>query len=418
MQPVGQRCKTQALFKEFQDHLVLDNSEHRHAARLCYTRPPMFDKSEGRVVLLTGGTGLVGSGLCQRLVAAGWPKIVIPTRSPPKTPHPLDGLPGVTFLVADLAAPNLGMPGVYESLQRSVTEIVHCAADTRFGVALDLIRKSNVGVTRNLVEFAMGCRRLEKFVHVSTAYVAGRSTGHIPEAFNRHGCGFLNTYQQSKYEAEELVLGAMNHIPASIVRFSSIVGESATGKVTRFNYVHQVLRLLPRNVLPVAPGNPDVPIDLIPSEWAAGSLAHLLSPAFVPGQVFHFCAGHENSFTVGEILKETVTQFENHPIGRTWMPIQLPELVSLSEFEAYAEKIRRKDDKLIAALLTALGYFLPHLATAQYFEREQANKVLECCTVPLPHIREYYSKVVAYCLDTRWIGRRKSQEAGSAARSA
>ena len=35
-------------------------------------------------------------------------------------------------------------------------------------------------------------------------------------------------------------------------------------------------------------------------------------------------------------METTVAQFEKNPTGRTWLPIELPELVSLPEFEAFA----------------------------------------------------------------------------------
>jgi nucleoside-diphosphate-sugar epimerase len=356
---------------------------------------------------------MVGSGLCKDLLAAGRPRIFILTRNRSRAPELLSGLTEVIVLEGDITVPQLGLaPDVYKSLQCSVTEIVHCAANTRFGLSLDAIRTPNVTGTRNMLDFALGCRRLEKFVHISTAYVAGRTSGRIPEEVNQHRHGFFNTYQQSKYEAEVLVLDAMKRLPAIIVRFSSIIGDSRTGEVTGFNHVHQLLRLFPRSVLPVAPGHPDAPIDLVPTEWAVGALSHLVTSAFSAGQVYHLCSGPQKSFTVAEMMRTTLALFENHPIGRTWLPIELPELISLPEFELFVEKSRRKGDKLLSALLTALGYFLPHLATFQYFENQRAAKALETSAVALPHAREYYPKVVEYCLSANWIGKRKGHDSG------
>lgn len=120
---------------------------------------------------------------------------------------------------------------------------------------------------------------------------------------------FCNTYQQSKYEAEQVVLAS--GLPAAVFRLSSILGDSRTGEIRRFTYVHQLIRLLPRNVLPVAPCDPEAPLDLIPTEWAR-----------------------------------------------------------------------------------VLGYFLPHLGLYQAFER---NADLGAP----PPVREYYRKVVRYCLGAR-----------------
>jgi nucleoside-diphosphate-sugar epimerase len=357
-------------------------------------------------VLLTGGTGMLGSEFCSRLLAERKRRVYILTRQPSGTKW--QDQPGAVVVQGDIVAPGLGLsPDISKEIRESVSDIVHCAADTRFGLPIEVIRRPNVTGTRNVLDFALSCRRLEKFVHVSTAYVAGRGTGSIPEEPQLHNHGFFNTYQQSKYEAEDLVLSAMDRLPAAIIRFSSIIGDSRTGKVTRFNYVHQLLRLFPRNVLPVAPGHPDVPIDLVSTEWAAAGLKHLVTSAFSPGQVFHLCAGPERSLTVREMMDTTVAQFESNETGRTWLPIQLPRLVSLSEFEVFAAESRSKGDKLLNSLLTALGHFLPHLAVFQLFETGRAAKALESSPVVLPHAREYFPRVIDYCLDTKWVGKRR-----------
>ena len=77
---------------------------------------------------------------------------------------------------------------------------------------------TNTVGTHNLLTFARSCRRLEKLAHISTVYVVGRSTGYFDEAPLRHDNGFCNTYQWSKYEAEELVVQAMRDLPAAIFR--------------------------------------------------------------------------------------------------------------------------------------------------------------------------------------------------------
>jgi nucleoside-diphosphate-sugar epimerase len=352
---------------------------------------------------------LVGSGLCKLLLSnPECPKIYVLARTPAKVSQTLSGLSGVAVLEGDITAPHLGLsPQTYTALQQCVSGIVHCAADTRFGLPLAAIQAPNVGGTKRILDFARGCRRMAKFLHVSTVYVAGKCSGDLPERANRHECGFFNTYQQSKYEAEGLVFEAMNDLPAMIVRFSSIIGDSRTGEVTRYNYVHQLLRLFPRNVLPIAPGEPEAPVDLIPTEWAVGALAHLFRSTFAEGEVLHLCSGQE-SLTVKEMMRATVVAFENHPIGRTWSPIQLPELVSLPEFETFVERTREKGDKLFDALITALGYFLPHLAILQSFDNRKATQALAGSGLTLPRIREYYPRVVKYCLETNWVGRRKT----------
>jgi nucleoside-diphosphate-sugar epimerase len=361
---------------------------------------------EAPVLLITGVTGLVGGELLKLLLPArpGW-RVVVLTRRPEKIAE-LNLVRDVAALRGDITEPYLGLDDRrYAELKADIIEVIHCAADTRFGLSLGCARAVNTEGTRNVLRLASKCRRLQKLAYLSTVYVAGRSVGHFREEPLCHQSGFCNTYQQSKYEAEQLVSRAMNELPAAIFRLSSIIGDSRTGVVRQFNYVHQVMRLFPQNVLPVAPGLPDAPVDLIATDWAVAALAYLFESAFVPGRIYHICAGPERSLTVREMIGLTVSMFESHPIGRKWLPIRVPELVPLSRYEEFVEERRRDGDRLLNDLLRVLGYFLPHLAMFQAFDNRNMVEALAGSGLELPSIRTCYRKVVSYCLEMDW-GRR------------
>jgi nucleoside-diphosphate-sugar epimerase len=288
------------------------------------------------------------------------------------------------------------------ALKDAVREIVHCAAETRFDRTLEEARAANVAGTANLLALARHCPRLEKFAYISTVYAAGRASGRIPEAPLDGVNGFSNTYQQSKHEAEKLVVDAMGEAPAAIFRLSSIIGDSRSGRVRQFNYVHQILKLFPRNALPVAPGDPEAPVDLIPTDWAADSLAYLFDSGFAAGRVYHVCAGAERSLTVREMLELTRELFEAHPKARRWLPIRVPELAPLAEYEAFVERSRQSDDRLLKEVLRVLGYFLPHLGIHQAFENRLATAALAASGLEFPPVREFYPRVVNYCLESDW----------------
>lgn len=348
------------------------------------------------VVLLTGFTGLVGGELLRRLPAARpGHRFVLVTRQPDRAARFRDG-PGTRALAGDLQRPDWAGAARAE-LEGDVIEILHCAADTRFGLPIGEARAGNVGTTRNVLDFARRCRRLRKFSHASTVYVAGRTAGTLPEAACRHANGFCNTYQQAKYETEEIVLAS--GLPAAVFRLSSIIGDSTTGAVRQFNYVHSLLRLFPRNVLPVVPLDPGAPMDFIASDWAAAALLHLSGAAFVPGRVYQVCAGAGQSLTAGEMIDRTVEAFRESGHRRT---IRMPRFVGLAEYEEFASARRREGDRLLNELLRILGYSLPHLAIRQAFENRHAVEGLAGSGIELPPIREYYGRVVRYCITTAW----------------
>ncbi len=357
------------------------------------------------LLLMTGATGLVGSELVPRLLASRPERrLALLARRPEALPPNPD--PRVRVLAGDVCLPGLGLEDTLAAeLCENVTEIIHSAAETRFDLPLEDARETNVGGTANVLGLARQCRRLNKFVHVSTVYVAGRSRGRIPEALSRRRVRYCNSYQQSKREAEELVAGAMPEIPAAIFRLSSIIGDSRTGQVRQFNHVHQLLKLFPQNVLPVAPGAPGATVDMIPTDWAVGALAHLFEHTFAPGRVYQICAGPNGSLKVREMIELTREVFETHPAGRRWLPIRVPQLVSLTEWEEFVDKSRRVGDRLLNELLRVLGLFLPHLGIRQAFENETALQGLAGSGLVLPRAQDIYRKVVTYCLETDW-GRR------------
>src|SRR5262249_40642333 len=169
-------------------------------------------------LLLTGGTGLVGGELLRRfLTTRPGLRFVILTRHPERFVKQCRNA-RANVLRADLVEPDLGLdPLTIRRLQADVTEILHCAADTRFSIPLDEARAVNTRGTLRLLQLARKCARLGKFAYVSTVYVAGRTTGWLRETPCDADHGFVNAYQQSKWEAERLVVQAMHELPAAIL---------------------------------------------------------------------------------------------------------------------------------------------------------------------------------------------------------
>jgi nucleoside-diphosphate-sugar epimerase len=365
----------------------------------------------GGTLLLTGATGLVGSELYRRFVTTR-PQLrfVILTRRPQSVAAQFRN-PRTSLVRADLVDARLGLsPLTSWQLQAEVTEIFHCAADTRFSLPLQEARSVNAYGTEHLLSFARKCPRLEKFAYVSTVYVAGRSAGRFAEAPRHADNGFVNAYQQSKFEAEESVVRAMAEIPAVIFRLSTIIAQSATGRVQQFNYVHQLLKLLPHaHHLAMMPCEPRAPVDLITSDWAVAALAYLFEFGFAAGRVYHVCAGPEASLTMERLIDLTLDIYADHPACRRWQPITLPRQVDLATWEEYVRQVVPRADVVLKELLRVLGYFAAHLALFQAFENRLTLEGLKGSGLMLPPLRDYYERMVRYCLETNW-GRNMSKQ--------
>src|SRR5260370_20240137 len=165
-------------------------------------------------LLLTGATGLVGRLLAERLRNSRPDlRLLLLTRCRNRIAPQLVGR-GVEILEGDITLPGLGLDREQlRRLEADVTEVIHCAADTRFGLPLETARASNVTGTATLLEIARQCRRLEKFAHVSTVYVAGRTAGRIQAVYPGHDNRYGNSEQQSEHEAGKGAVGIASGLP-------------------------------------------------------------------------------------------------------------------------------------------------------------------------------------------------------------
>ncbi len=322
-------------------------------------------------LLLTGATGLVGRLLLQESDRHSDEREVLAVAR-----RPFAAPAGVRIVQGDLADPAFSL-AAYAS---EVTEIVHCAAAVRFDLPLAEARAINTQATAWLLDLARRAPRLSKFTHVSTVYVMGNDEGELPEG-PYQAASYPNSYEQSKAEAEQLVLAAARDLPVQMVRLSSIAGNARTGVVTQFNHVHQLLKLFPRRIFPVVPGHADIPVDLIAEDWTVPALWHLHAHGFVPGSVAHLAAGPGATIRLADMLALCSEIYECPP----------PELVPLAEFDRF---LKRRLGGLTGRLMKALGLFLPHLGRDQSFLNAAT---LARLPVPPPAVESFLPAIVRYC---------------------
>ncbi len=318
-------------------------------------------------LLLTGATGFVGRLLLEH--TREQPVLAVARRAVALGAN-------VTLIAGGLTDPSFSLAAHHDE----VTEIIHCAAAVRFDLSLAEARAINTGATAKLLDFARRAPRLRKFTHVSTVYVMGHDEGTLAEG-PYQASGYPNTYEQSKAEAESLVLDAAKDLPVQIVRLSSIAGHARAGVVTQFNHVHQLLKLFPRRIFPVAPGHADIPVDLIAEDWAVPALWHLHAQAFMPGSIAHLCAGPGASMRLADMMALCARVFECQP----------PDLVPLAEFDRF---MNRRSGGLTGRLMDALGLFLPHLGRDQSFLN---GETLGRIPLPPPTVESFLPAIVRYC---------------------
>ncbi len=329
-------------------------------------------------LLLTGSTGTIGRLWLPLLLAADESRyITVLVRD-------LNGAlkhPRVRVVIGDLRTQRLGLDSAsWDSLATTITEIVHCGADIRFTRPIEDARAVNTAGTRTMLSLARQARRLKRFAHLSTTYIMGRDQGELPESQYCNSSGFVNTYEQAKYEAEREAFAAMPDIPTAVFRLSSVAS-------TQSNYLDQALRLIPRNPFPFLPGVADCRVDLISEAWAVATLSRLFDRHFRPGAVYHVCAGPTASIPVSNLLELAFAAMGG---GRP------PAMAPLNDFERFtAHFLRNGEREPIKAILRSVSSFLPHLAIGQVFQNAATMAILKDDNVALCHSSDVLRDVLA-----------------------
>jgi thioester reductase-like protein len=316
-------------------------------------------------VFLTGGTGFLGMELIARMLEQEeGPDIVIAVRARDGQDvqarlagllaQLYDTVPAsarrLSAVRADLTSPDLGMTAAdRRGLAQRVDRVIHCAASISFTLPLQDARDINVAGTRRVLALAHGLPQLERLVHVSTAYVAGRAPGLFCES-EAGGIDFRNTYERTKLEAEHVVTNA--ELPAVIVRPSIVVGESDSGWTSAFNVLYWPLQAFARGLLDVVPADPAGVVDMVPVDWVADIIERA---AFAPDArgCFHAVAG-DRALSVAALI-EFVCDELDRPAPTLSPPGSLPADHPAGVFAPYFDVETRFDDRRATQLAGDVG---------------------------------------------------------------
>lgn len=363
-------------------------------------------------IFITGGTGLVGADIIRRLLRdervarvlalvrgdehSALPRLVDAVQRLEGVPLDADMLEKLTVVRGDVTRPYFGWGRQeWQACARRVTHIVHSAADVRFHLPLEEARRVNVGGTRVMLAFAeqaadAGCFR--HFAYVSTAYVCGDRSGRVPEESDGAVPRFSNSYEQSKWECEQLVRAAMPHIPCTIFRPSIIVGDAGSGRTNAFKALYVPLRLIARNLLCAVPAG-DVPLDVVPVDYVSRAICHVLLGGSGAGRTLHLTAGEARSSRASEIAQ------------RARIAAGLPAVPAAAavpdDAAAGARSVQR-------AAMEVLAEFAPYLTQARDFDDSNTRAALEGSGITVPAFRSYVDVIIRYCLESCW-GKRTPQ---------
>ncbi len=230
----------------------------------------------------------------------------------------------IDLVPGDIGDDDLGLDDA-AGLARDVREIYHLAAIYDLSVPRALAERVNVDGTRNVLELATRCGRLDRVHYVSTCYVSGRYTGIFEEEDLDKGQTFNNFYEETKFEAEVLVRERMlTGLPATIYRPSIVVGDSRTGATQKLDGPYYILRWLLRQprvaLLPVIGDPSRFRLNVVPCDFVVDAIAHLSGRPDTVGRTFAL-ADHDPP-TCEEAL-EAMAKAAGRRVIRVRLPVRL-----------------------------------------------------------------------------------------------
>ncbi|MFL5861609.1 MAG: SDR family oxidoreductase [Solirubrobacteraceae bacterium] len=370
----------------------------------------------GGDVLLTGATGFVGMELLARYLQRGDRDVVTLVRADSqdgaqaRVDGVLENLFGadapsyrarVHAVAADMSAPGLGLSEFQRiALAERVTKIVHSAASVSFTLELEEARSINLEGTRRMLELAELARErggLECYAHISTAFVAGDHPGTFAECDADVGQSFHNSYEQSKFEAEQLVR-SHDGLPYTILRPSIVVGDRNNGWTAAFNVLYWPLRAFARGLFTAVPAIPSAPVDVVSIDYVADAAYQLCETSCGHGATYHLTAGR-NASTIAE-LASLASRYFRRPVPRVIPPAEFAEL-TLGAAE-------------LAALNAGAEYF-PYFCMEAVFDDAETRKRLEPDGITTVPLRDYMDRLLDFATRSRWGKRPISRAAAFAA---
>ena len=335
-------------------------------------------------ILLTGGTGFLGTEIASRLIgtADGPVYVLVRAENAEAAAHRLRtawfhdklllSMIGTRIIpvTGDFTVPGLALDEeMRKRLADEVSLVFHAGAQISFQKGRSELMRVNRDGTGHVLDFASDIKRLRRFVHISTAYVSGQRSGRILEA-DPAADEFSSPYEESKAAAEHLVRSS--GLPWMICRPGMIIGDSATGRVKNFNTVYYVLKLFLTGKLRILPVSRDMRLNLVPVDAAADSIVKIGLSDSSAGRTFHV--------TCPSLLQPTVEELTTYV--RVWAsvyldtelpaPVFLPAAPLKRTGLLYNSRITENRKKNFAANLLAI---LPYFFCDQDYDRSNTDEI-------------------------------------------
>jgi len=225
---------------------------------------------------------------------------------------------------------------------------------------------------------------------VSTAYIAGSLPGLLAERDVPAEPDFRNTYEQTKWEAEQLLAEARDEVPITVYRPSIIVGDSHTGRTRHFRVLYDPIKWVYYGKTNILPCRPEVRIDVVPIDYVCDAMVAVGARSDSAGETYHLTGGPENGISIRELVDQAVEIGNRYHAEIGEPPINPPQILSPDLAQTGTPEEREQIEKLFALGRTVMRTHVPYMLIEQLFDDRRTRAALAGTGISCPPLPTYF----------------------------
>ncbi len=296
---------------------------------------------------------------------------------------PLSKIVNINILEGDSTSLDLGLSR--DELKESasnITHFFHFPSRYFYGMDEKTAYQINISGTKNILDYCSNCRKLERLIFYSTAFVSGDRGGVILEDEFLKPKKFYNHYEETKFEAEKTIREFIDTIPITIFRPSIVVGDSPYGESKSFKAPYYLIHLfLSSKILIPLPKQGKMILNIVPANFVVDAIYEISKTVDSIGKTFHLV--DENPLSIKEIF-----DLWSEKKGQPKKYIKLGK-ISAEIFNLFFKLPLL--NKIFSSQKMAFDFFYSYRS----YDCRNSKKSLQSKNIKFPEISGYFDKILS-----------------------